>query len=39
MGGIEFDGKNPIDPVEIGIEGKKVGKGNKVELVNNGDQR
>ena len=41
VGGIEFDeAKNPIDPVEIGIaEGKKVGKGNKVELVNNGDPK
>lgn len=41
VGGIEFDeAKNPIDPVEIGIaEGKKVGKGNKVQLVNNGDPK
>ena len=41
VGGIEFEEtKNPIDPVEIGIaEGKRVGKGNKVELVNNGDPK
>jgi hypothetical protein len=41
VGGIEFEEtKNPIDPVEIGIaEGNRVGKGNKVELVNNGDPK
>ena len=41
VGGIEFEEtKNPIDPVEIGIaEGNRVGKGNKVELVKNGDPK
>ena len=41
VGGIEFEEtKNPIDPVEIGIaEGNRVGKGNKVELINNGDPK
>ena len=30
--------KNPIDPVEIGIaEGKNIGRGHKLELINNGD--
>lgn len=32
--------KNPIDPVEIGIaEGNKIGKGHKVDLINNGDPK
>jgi len=41
VGGIVFEEtKNPIDPVEIGIaEGKKVGKGNKVKLINNGNPK
>lgn len=36
---IVFDSsKNPIDPVEIGIaQGNNIGKGHKLELVNNGD--
>ena len=30
--------KNPIDPVEIGIaEGRNIGRGHKLELINNGD--
>ncbi len=38
---IEFDSsKNPIDPVEIGIaEGGNVGKGHKLDLINNGDPK
>ena len=38
---IEFESsKNPIDPVEIGIaEGANVGKGHRLELINNGDPR
>ena len=32
--------KNPIDPVEIGIaEGNKIGKGHKIDLINNGDPK
>ena len=36
---IVFDSsKNPIDPVEIGIaQGNNIGKGHKLELINNGD--
>ena len=36
---IVFDSsKNPIDPVEIGIaQGKNIGRGHKLELINNGD--
>ena len=36
---IVFDSsKNPIDPVEIGIaQGNNIGRGHKLELVNNGD--
>lgn len=36
---IEFEStKNPIDPVEIGIaQGANIGKGHKLELINNGD--
>ena len=36
---IEFEStKNPIDPVEIGIaRGGEVGKGHRLELINNGD--
>ena len=36
---IEFDSsKNPIDPVEIGIaRGANIGKGHRLELINNGD--
>jgi len=39
IGGITFDeSKNPIDPVEIGmLASGKVGFGNKIALVNNGD--
>ena len=38
---IEFESsKNPIDPVEIGIaEGANVGKGHRLELINNGDPK
>tara|TARA_B100000886_G_scaffold134613_1_gene90845 strand:- start:1909 stop:3519 length:1611 start_codon:yes stop_codon:yes gene_type:complete len=38
---IEFESsKNPIDPVEIGIaEGGNVGKGHRLELINNGDPK
>tara|TARA_B100001142_G_scaffold323393_1_gene373389 strand:+ start:6409 stop:8013 length:1605 start_codon:yes stop_codon:yes gene_type:complete len=32
--------KNPIDPVEIGIaEGKGIGRGHKIDLINNGDPK
>ena len=38
---IIFDSsKNPIDPVEIGIsEGNNIGRGHKLELINNGDPK